>query len=189
MYLMNVSVGGFLRCFWFATVIFPLPGWNRKKPPKFTDLRERWRLKGFPSRFHPLQGWGLSPLGSLQPVPGQRHKMVLCSQFEYPICNCVHNYSTFAMSDVILKRELNSDNKAMDCPGTNQNGVHTGTRVPDFCTRVLTPCPNSCLGACKRGVFTLVPSEYSNRAPSGNAALDWRKTTIVIALRSWRYWR
>ena len=28
---MNVSVGGFLHCFWFATVIFPLPGWNRKK--------------------------------------------------------------------------------------------------------------------------------------------------------------
>ena len=106
------------------------------------------------------------------PSFGHRHKMVLCSQFEYPICNCVHNYSTFASSDVILKHELNSDNKAMDCPGTNQNGVHTGTPVPDFCTRVLTPCPNSCLGACKRGVFTLVPSEYSNRAPSGNAALD-----------------
>ena len=181
MYLMNVSVGGFLRCFWFATVIFPLPGWNLKKTPKFTDLWERWRLKGFPSRFHPLQGWGLSPLGSLQPVPGQRRKMVLCSQLEYPICNCVLNYSTFAMSDVILKHELNSDNKAMDCPGTNQNGVHTGTPVPDFCTRVLTPCPNSCLGAWKRGVFTLVASEYSNRGPSGNAALDWRKTTMVIA--------
>ena len=76
------------------------------------------------------------------------------------------------MSDAILKHELNSDDKAVDCPGTNQNGVHTGTPVPDFCTRVLTPCPNSCLGACKKGVFTLVPSEYSNRAPSGNAALD-----------------
>ena len=32
---MNVSVGGFLHCFWFATVIFPLPRWNRKKKLNF----------------------------------------------------------------------------------------------------------------------------------------------------------
>ena len=31
----------------------------------------------------------LSTLGAREPVPGYRHKMVLCSHFEYPICVCV----------------------------------------------------------------------------------------------------
>ena len=35
----------------------------------------------------------LSTLGTREPVPGYRHKMVLCSQFEYPIWDCVHSYS------------------------------------------------------------------------------------------------
>ena len=36
----------------------------------------------------------LPTLGSWEPVPGYSwHKMVLCSPFEYLICNCIHNYA------------------------------------------------------------------------------------------------
>ena len=35
----------------------------------------------------------LSTLGTREPVPWYRYKMVLCSQFEYPIWDCVHSYS------------------------------------------------------------------------------------------------
>ena len=96
MYLMNVSVGGFLRCFWFGTVIFPLPGWNRKKPPKFTDLRERWRLKGFPSRFHPLQGWRFRDCPHLVPC-----NQCLGSGTKW--C-CVHNLSTLYATVYIISQ-------------------------------------------------------------------------------------
>ena len=41
---------------------------------------------------------GLSTLGTRKPVPGYRHKMVLCSRFEYPICDCVHNYRIYSIN-------------------------------------------------------------------------------------------
>ena len=45
---------------------------------------------------------------------------------------CVHTLSTWykTLSDATLKHELGSENKAVDCPRTNKNGVHTGDPVP-----------------------------------------------------------
>ena len=34
------------------------------------------------------------------------------------------------MSVAILKHELSSEDKVVDCPRTNKTGVHTGTRCP-----------------------------------------------------------
>ena len=48
---MNVSVGGFLHCFWFATVIFPLPGWNRKKTLNLLICKSAGDLKVSPVFF------------------------------------------------------------------------------------------------------------------------------------------
>ena len=43
---------------------------------------------------------------------------------------CVHTLSTWykTMPDAILKHELSSENKAVDCPITNKNEAHTGIR-------------------------------------------------------------
>ena len=109
---------------------------------------------------------GLFTLGAWEPLPGYRHKTVLCSHFEYPIlCDCVHSY---ALSDSILKHELSSENKAVDCPEltkivcTEGSGTH-------FCAQILSWVPE------KKGVLTLVPSEYrtwADRARATSAVKD-----------------
>ena len=46
--------------------------------------------------------------------------------------------------------------------------------VPEYKvkTRARAPCPNSGVGTCKKGVFTLVPIKNHTWAPSVNAVLD-----------------
>ena len=39
-------------------------------------------------------------------MPGYRHKIVLCSNFEYQICNCVHSYPISPCQTPIFKFEL-----------------------------------------------------------------------------------
>ena len=41
---------------------------------------------------------GLSTLGTQEPVPGCRHKMLLCSHFKYLVCDCVHNYRIYSIN-------------------------------------------------------------------------------------------
>ena len=81
------------------------------------------------------------------------------------ICDCVHSY---ALSDSILKHELSSENKAVDCPEltkivcTEGSGTH-------FCAQILSWVPE------KKGVLTLVPSEYrtwADRARATSAVKD-----------------
>ena len=70
-------------------------------------------------------------------MPGYWHKMVLCSHIEYPICDCVHSYSISPRQTSILKHELGSENKAVDClelvPENKGETLYlaTGT-VPEF---------------------------------------------------------
>ena len=110
----------------------------------------------------------LSTLGAREPVPGYRYQMVLCSHFEYQICDCVHSYSILpCQTPFNLKRELSSENKAVVWPATYKNCVHTRT-----CTQAPAPCPNSSFCTSKKGVFSLVPSEYRTRAPSVNATCN-----------------
>ena len=93
-----------------------------------------------------------------------RQKMVLCSHLEYLICNYRCRWLLhLTLSDTILKLELSSENKAVDCPKLTKNGVFTRTHRP--CTRTLALCPNACLGTWSLDVFTLVSSKYRTRAP------------------------
>ena len=39
----------------------------------------------------------------------------------------------FALSDSILKHELSNEYKALNCPRSKKNGVHTGTSCPLLC--------------------------------------------------------
>ena len=94
---------------------------------------------------------GLFTLGAWEPLPGYRHKTVLCSHFEYPIlCDCVHSY---ALSDSILKHELSSENKAVECPELTKIVCKEGPGAHFYarkrlrpCTRAPAPCPNSSVG-------------------------------------------
>ena len=47
----------------------------------------------------------LLTLAARKPVPGYRHKMVLCSHLEYAKCGSEHSYS-FSPSDAILSSGL-----------------------------------------------------------------------------------
>ena len=44
----------------------------------------------------------LSTLGVQECVAGYRHKMVLCSHLEYPICNCVYSYSILPCQTLLI---------------------------------------------------------------------------------------
>ena len=124
---------------------------------------------------------GLSALGAREPVPGYRQKMALCSHLGYHICKCVHSYSDdfAALLDAILKHELNSNHKAVDCPRTNKNGV--AHRDPVI---IISPYPSldpangylhrarilPCMDTWTNCVFTLMPSEHrtlGHRARAG----------------------
>ena len=99
--------------------------------------------------------------------------MVLCSHFEYPICDSVHSYFISPCQTPFETWAFSSKDEAMDCLRTNKNCVHTGTRCPLLCLttrwrpcgRAPAPCPSSSVGTWRKGVFTLVPSEYRTRAP------------------------
>ena len=99
--------------------------------------------------------------------------MVLCSHFEYPICDSVHSYFISPCQTPFETWAFSSKDEAMDYLRTNKNCVHTGTRCPLLCLttrwrpcgRAPAPCPSSSVGTWKKGVFTLVPSEYRTRAP------------------------
>ena len=41
---------------------------------------------------------GLSTLGTREPVPGYWHKMLLCSHFEFLVCDCVHNSRIYSIN-------------------------------------------------------------------------------------------
>ena len=49
---------------------------------------------------------GLSTLGAREPVLRYRHKMVLCSHHEYPICHYVHSYSISRCQTPFLNMSL-----------------------------------------------------------------------------------
>ena len=98
------------------------------------------------------------------------------------ICDSVHSY---ALSDSILKHELSSENKAVDCPELTKivcrggPGAHFCARKRlRPCTRAPSPCPNSSVGTWKKDVFILVPSDYRTWADSAwatsmNAACEF----------------
>ena len=99
----------------------------------------------------------------------------------------------FAPSDAILKRELSSEYKAVDCPITCKNSVHKGTPCPLLstrtrsrpCTRVLAPCPNTSMGTWKKGVFTLVScSEYCSRAPCQGTSAAHSRVLLQLMKRN-----
>ena len=70
-------------------------------------------------------GGGGGSLAARERVPGYRHKMVLFSHLEYPICDCVHSCS---ISPRHKKQEPSNEYKTVDwCLRTNKNNVHTGT--------------------------------------------------------------
>lgn len=53
-----------------------------------------------------------------------RQKMVLCSHLEYLICNYRCTWLLhLTLSDTILKLELSSENKAVDCPRTHDGSL------------------------------------------------------------------
>ena len=67
----------------------------------------------------------------------------------------------FAFLDAILKCELSSEYKSVDCPGTYKNCVHTKTQyplVPEYTQATVLGLNSS------RGVFTLVPTMYCTQA-------------------------
>lgn len=97
--------------------------------------------------------------------------MVLCSHLATRFIT-VYIYNYFALFSAILKRGCSRKlwvYKAEDCLGTNRNRAHTGL----FQTRHLLWCPlvpeckvsTSSPGYFKKGVFTLVHSEYRTCAP------------------------
>ena len=98
------------------------------------------------------------------------------------ICDCVHSY---ALSDSILKHELSSENKAVDCPELTKIVCKEGPGAHFYarkrlrpCTRAPAPCPNSSVGTWKKDVFILVPSHYRTWADSAwatsvNAACEF----------------
>ena len=83
----------------------------------------------------------------------------------------------FPLSDAIFLKNMSFATITKPwshCHRTNKNSVHTGTWCPFLCpstrsrpcTRAPAPCPNSSVGMLqKKGVFTLVPSEYRTWAP------------------------
>ena len=101
---------------------------------------------------------------------GYRPSMVFHSRRKCPICNCVHSYSISPSQTSFFK----SMSFAQDGHRTNKNDVHTGARCPLSCpstrSRACTRAParvRILVWVCleKKGVFTLVPSEYRTRAP------------------------
>ena len=87
----------------------------------------------------------------------------LCD-FICPRCNYVHSYSIspYIIQTLFWNMSLAaSTNKSTALP-QNKNDVHTGTRCPLLCPSTRS---NSSAGTWKKGVFTLVPSKYGNRAP------------------------
>ena len=69
------------------------------------------------------------------------------------ICDCVHSY---ALSDSILKHELSSENKAVDCPELTKIVCTEGSGTPFV--------PESIVGTWKKGVFMLVLRPWADRA-------------------------
>ena len=57
-------------------------------------------------------------------------KTVPCSHLEYPICNCVHSYSNSPFQTPFWDLSLAGSYKAVNCPGTNKKGMHTGIQWP-----------------------------------------------------------
>ena len=65
--------------------------------------------------------------------------------------------------------------------------MHRGTWCPLLCLttgsrpcgRAQAPCPNSSVGTWKKGVFTLVPSEYRTRAPC--PGIKYKRCLILLA--------
>ena len=50
--------------------------------------------------------------------------MLLCSHFEYPICDCVHSYFIPPCQTPFWNMSFSSEGKAVDCLRTNKNCVH-----------------------------------------------------------------
>ena len=76
---------------------------------------------------------GLSTLGDRKPVPGYWHKMVSCSHFEYPICDCVHSYSISPCQMPLWNISLWQREQSSGLQGTYKNCVHRGTQCPLLC--------------------------------------------------------
>ena len=101
------------------------------------------------------------------------HKKVFFSHFEYPIYDCAHSYSISLFQTPFWNMSLAARTKQWTARNPYKYCVPTGTQWALLCrsprsrpsTRSPALCPNSSLGTWKKGVFTLVPSEYHTRAP------------------------
>ena len=95
--------------------------------------------------------------------------MVLLSHFEYPICDCVHRYSISPCQTPFWNMSLAPRTKQWTTRILQKLCAHRDsvpTFVPEYKVSTLysdrtpAPCPNSSVGTWKKGVFTLVPSQY-----------------------------
>ena len=86
----------------YGTAWYSIKPWSQKKTSRNNCLETALHQSLFKCFFKQERSpncrlencWkSLSTLGTREPVPGYRHKMALCSQFEYPIWDCVHSYS------------------------------------------------------------------------------------------------
>ena len=86
--------------------------------------------------------------------------------------------------------------KSSGLPITDKHCVHTGTRCPLLCPSTRSqpcpqapaPCLNSRVGTWKKGVFTLVPSEYHTQAPSVNTEIDSQYYNEIVHSISKQTW-
>ena len=82
----------------------------------------------------------------------------------------------FALSDAILKHDLSSEYKAVDCPWTNKKGVDTGTRYPLLCSSTSSKLTYSSTDilfrACSHQCPVTTLLWHHALAPSVKAALE-----------------
>ena len=100
--------------------------------------------------------WKLSTLSARDPVPGYRHKIMLCSHLENPICIYVHSY-------LISPCQTPLGNISLAASTKQRQTAHELTKT------VCTQGPgahhlNFSVGTWKKGVFTLASREYRTRA-------------------------
>ena len=83
-------------------------------------------------------------------VLGYRHKMLLCSHFEYLIYDCVHSYSILPCQMPLWNMSLAARTKQWTAPNLQKLCVHRDpvlTSVPEYkVTQAQAPCLNSSVG-------------------------------------------
>ena len=121
----------------------------------------------------------LSTLGVQECVAEYRHKMVLCSHLEYLICNHVHSYSISPCQTPFWNTILATLVQSSGFSQNKQKWSAHRDQVPTLCSRtrsqlyILEHWHHAQIQRWvheKKGVFTLLPSDYCAQAPSVNAA-------------------